>query len=155
MGHLACSHSLEAWLIPLISLSNNLSHGITPNFLPQKMLPRHSASRSLRRSPTTRHTSADRMPWRRAGAIVWIWRPASCASGLRRGSSSMGTNLWGAPRLLQEEAQARLLLTLWLQCRFLMPRANRCHPHFWITPAEDKEGWDTFWFQTWATEKFC
>lgn len=113
-----------------------------PRLLHQNRPPRRSASLCPRSSPTTGPTSGGRMPWRRAGGTAWTWRPASCASGPRRGSSSMGTNRWSAPRPSQEEVPARLLQIRWHRRPFLRIRTNRCRLLLWITAA-DRGGWGT------------
>lgn len=128
--------------VNIITKQQNMKWLLFHPLLPQNRPPWRSASPSPRSSPTTRPTSGGRMPWRRAGEIVWTWRPASCASGLRRGSSSTGTSRWSAPRWSWGEVPARRPQTLWHRHPFLTPRTNRCRPRFWTTPA-DRGGWDS------------
>lgn len=98
-----------------------------------------SGSPSPRWSLTIGPSNDGRMPSRRAGETAWTWRPASSASGPRRGSSSTGTSRWSAPRRSRGAGSARHQLTLWHQ--HLVWTNRRC-PRFWITPA-GRGGWDS------------
>lgn len=93
------SHLPQArcWLCPHSTLNKALVQRLFNLLSPQSPPQRHLASRSPRSSPTTGLSSGGRMPWRRAGAIAWTWRPACYGSGRRRGSSSTAASRWSAP----------------------------------------------------------